>query len=63
MLQRVRRFAIDLHEDESGPSTVEWVLLIIVALVILVAIFSFVKWIMEQIEERKADLEDPDVGL
>ena len=42
MLQRVRRFAIDLHEDESGPNTVEWVLLIIVALIVLVGIFWFI---------------------
>lgn len=41
MLQRVRRFAIRLHKDESGPNTVEWVLLIIVALVVLVAIYWF----------------------
>ena len=42
MLQRVRRLAIDLHEDESGPNTVEWVLLIIVALIVLVGIFWFI---------------------
>ncbi|MHC4140330.1 MAG: Flp family type IVb pilin [Planctomycetota bacterium] len=63
MLQRVRRFAIELHEDESGPNTVEWILLIIVALVILVAIYAFVKWVMGKIEEGKGKVEDPDIGL
>ena len=42
MLQRVRRLALDLHEDESGPNTVEWVLLIIVALIVLVGIYWFI---------------------
>ncbi len=51
MLQRVRRLAIDLHEDESGPNTVEWVLLIIVALVILVAIYFFVQWAIGKVKE------------
>ena len=46
MLKSVRRFAIRLHRDESGPNTVEWVLLIIVALLILVAIYWFVKTVV-----------------
>ena len=63
MLQRVRRFAIKLHRDESGPNTVEWILLIIVALVILVGIYAFVKWTMGKIEEGKKKIDDPDIGL
>ena len=46
MLQRVRRFAVRLHRDESGPNTVEWVLLIIIALILLLAIFTFAKWVI-----------------
>ena len=52
MLQRVRRFAIKLHEDESGPNTVEWVLLIIVALIILIAIFLFAQFVITQFKQR-----------
>jgi Flp pilus assembly pilin Flp len=63
MLQRARRFAIELHEDESGPNTVEWILLIIVALVILVGIYAFVNWAFGQIEAKKSEVENPDIGI
>jgi hypothetical protein len=59
MLQRVRRFAIRLHEDESGPNTVEWVLLIIVALVVLVGIYWF--WssvVAPKLKEGAETIED-----
>jgi len=60
MLERLRKFAIDLHEDESGPNTVEWVLLIIIALILLVAIFFFANWVIGEFKDRsKAVTEDP----
>ena len=31
-----------LHDDESAPNTVEWVLLIIVAMIVLAGIYVFV---------------------
>lgn len=52
MLQRARQFASRLHEDESGPNTVEWVLLIIVALVILIGIYAFVKWAFGEVNDK-----------
>ena len=52
MLQRTRRFALRLHRDESGPNTVEWVLLIIVALILLLAIFWFARWVIDQFKTR-----------
>ena len=59
MLQRVRRFAVKLHKDESGPNTVEWILLIIVALILLVFIHWFVHWVTTQfttqVDAVKAD--------
>ncbi len=59
MLQRVRRFAVRLHEDESGPNTVEWVLLIIVALVVLVAIYWFVtEVVLKKLKEGAKEVED-----
>jgi flagellar biosynthesis/type III secretory pathway M-ring protein FliF/YscJ len=65
MLKAVRRFAIRLHHDESGPNTVEWVLLIIVALLILVAIYVFVKKVVleglksgaEELEKKQGDAQ------
>jgi len=60
MLQRIRKFAIELHEDESGPNTVEWVLLIIIALILLVVILLFAKWVIDKFKEKKQQVEtDP----
>ena len=61
MLKRVRRFAAELHEDESGPNTVEWVLLIIVALVVLVLIYWFItKVVQPKLEEGAKSVDDMD---
>ena len=58
MLRRVREFAARLHKDETGPNTVEWILLIIVALVILAGIYLFVKWAFGSLEEKKDAFEE-----
>jgi len=55
MLQKARKFATRLHEDESGPNTVEWVLLIIVALVILAAIYAFIQWAFGEVEREQQE--------
>ena len=58
MLKAVRRFAVRLHRDESGPNTVEWVLLIIVALLVLVAIYYFVNnVVIEGLKDAEGELE------
>ena len=59
MVERLKRFVRRLHEDESGPNTVEWVLLIIVALVVLAVIYFFVNWLIEQFGERAEQIESP----
>lgn len=59
MLQRVRRLAIDLHEDESGPNTVEWVLLIIVALIVLAGIYWFInEYVFPALDDAGKELGD-----
>lgn len=58
MLQRARNFATELHEDESGPNTVEWVLLIIVALVVLIGIYAFIQWAFGQVDEQTQEYQD-----
>ena len=58
MLQRARNFAVRLHEDESGPNTVEWVLLIIVALVVLIGIYLFVQWAFTNLGDKKDAFEE-----
>ncbi len=58
MLRRARKFAARLHQDESGPNTVEWILLIIVALVVLVGIYLFVQWAFDSLSEKKDAFEE-----
>lgn len=58
MLRRARRFATRLHRDESGPNTVEWVLLIIVALVVLIGIYLFVQWAFGELEGKTEDFQE-----
>ena len=60
MLQKVRHFALRLHEDETGPNTVEWVLLIIVALIILLLIFWFAQFVYETFQEKAQEVQDDD---
>lgn len=52
MLERTRRFLKRFHEDESGPNTVEWVLLIVVGLVILIAIYLVVTLMMDRMRSE-----------
>ena len=60
MLKRARRFAVRLHKDESGPETVEWVLLIVVALVLMVAIWAFAHWVIGQFTTATDNVENSD---
>ena len=57
MLQRVRKFAIRLHRDETGPNTVEWILLIIVALVLLLFIYEFAQWALGKFKNGAGQLQ------
>lgn len=50
-VQDVKKTALRLHDDESAPTTVEWVLLIIVALVILVGIYAFTSWALGKLKD------------
>ena len=55
---RARGFLRELHEDESGPNTVEWVLLVMVGLVLLVAIFAFARWAVTSWYDRATVVQD-----
>ncbi len=61
MIKRFRRFARELHRDESGPNTVEWVLLIIVALIVLAIIYMFVQWVIGRFSEEQTKIQDTEV--
>ncbi len=58
MLAPIRRLTTRLHEDESAPNTVEWVLLIIIGLIILVAIFIFAQFVIGEFNTRQQDVQD-----
>lgn len=55
---RATGFLRRLHEDESGPNTVEWVLLIVVALVVLIAIYAFIMWASEGMSEKAKEMDE-----
>ncbi|MEM8835984.1 MAG: hypothetical protein AAGD00_09210 [Planctomycetota bacterium] len=57
MIDRFKNVARRLHEDESGPGTVEWVLLIIIALIVLIVIYKFGKYALDQFQARKDELD------
>ena len=62
MLEKLRRFTRRLHKDESGPNTVEWILLIIVALLVLVAIYVFVnKVVLKNLEDATDEFEKQEI--
>ena len=53
--RRAKRFFRRLHRDESAPNTVEWMLLLIVALIVLVGIYMMISWVADRTEaEAKA---------
>jgi hypothetical protein len=58
MLNRIKSLATDLHEDDSGPNTVEWVLLIIIALILVVAIFVFANFVIDTFKDRQQQVTD-----
>lgn len=53
MIDRIKNVFGDLHDDESGPNTVEWVLLIIIALILVVAIFVFANFVIDTFKNRQ----------
>lgn len=57
MLSKARSFFLQLHEDESAPTTVEWVLLIVVGLLVLVAIVAFVVYVQGRGSEAVSDTQ------
>ncbi len=55
---RAASFLRRLHKDESGPNTVEWVLLIVVALVVLIAIYAFIMWASDRMSEKAGEMDE-----
>lgn len=56
-LKRPNSFMRALHRDESAPNTVEWVLLVIVALIVMTAIYYIAQWVLGggSAEAKKVD--------
>lgn len=52
-LNRFKNAMRELHADESGPNTVEWILLIIIALVLVVAIFVFANFVIDKFKQKE----------
>ncbi len=57
MLSKARRFMLSLHEDESGPTTVEWIMLLIVGVIILAGIFVFARYMKGRSDTMQEGVE------
>ncbi|MDR0868619.1 MAG: hypothetical protein LBP75_09165 [Planctomycetota bacterium] len=57
LTKKMRNFAKKLHDDESAPGTVEWVLLVIVALIVMVAIYYVARWVLQSGAEEAKDVD------
>lgn len=58
IVKKAKQFFGRLHEDETGPGTVEWMLLVTVALVVLVAIYYVAQWAINQTGEAAKAVEE-----
>ena len=47
----------ELDEDEQATGTIEWVMLIIVALIVLAVIYYFVQWAIQGTADAAAEVE------
>ena len=41
------------RKDDSAPTTIEWILLLVVALIVMVIIYTVVTWISKMLVHRK----------
>ena len=57
MFNTAKNYVARLHSDESGPNTVEWILLIIIALVILIAVYFFADFALSKFNEHNEELQ------
>ena len=60
MVKRVQNFLRRLHHDEVGLNTVEVILLLVIAIVLLIGIWAFVRWAMGKFSEEASELESQD---
>ncbi|GHV18926.1 hypothetical protein AGMMS49959_02150 [Planctomycetales bacterium] len=58
LTKKMRNFAQKLHDDESAPGTVEWVLLVIVGLIVMVAIYYIANWVLSSGASEAGTVDD-----
>ncbi|MHC4887668.1 MAG: hypothetical protein ACYTGH_21525 [Planctomycetota bacterium] len=54
--KKTRNFFKALHNDESAPGTVEWILIVIVALIVMTAIYFIAQWVLEGGAKEASDV-------
>jgi hypothetical protein len=55
--QKIRAFARRLHRDEGATVTTEWMMVIIVALIVLTAIYYLSSWAMQSTKDTVDKVE------
>ncbi len=46
------------RKDDSAPTTIEWILLLVVALIVMVIIYTVVNWISTDAGAQKGTMEE-----
>ncbi len=46
------------RKDDSAPTTIEWILLLVVALIVMVIIYTVVTWVSKDAGSQKKTMED-----
>ncbi len=46
------------HKDDSAPTTIEWILLLVVALIVMVIIYTVVSWVSKDAGDQKGKMEN-----
>ncbi len=45
------------RKDDSAPTTIEWILLLVVALIVMVIIYTVVMWVSKDAGDQKGKME------
>ena len=54
---RLGSFTKNFNKDESAPTTIEWILLLVVALIVMIIIYTVVEWIAADAGKQKETVE------
>ena len=57
-MNNLKKFVKQLHQDESAPEVVEWMMLITVALLVMSAVYYISRWAIKSTGEAVQKVKD-----